>query len=261
MKAMSNYSRFHGKTVLITGSTGGIGQALVERFVGEGAKLVLIDSDLPRLNAQARALGSRASGFACDVTREDQCEAAFVAAMSQHTRIDVAVLNAGIEGKIADISELSVDDFDWVMAVNARGVFIWLSKLMKLMKAQSSGVITITSSTAGLVGSPGLGAYVSSKHAVVGLMKCAALEGAPYGIRVNAVSPGAIDTRMMRSIEESMGLPDAVREQFISSIPLKRYGSPTEIAFMVAFLSSDEAGFSTGATFLADGGVLAGRSR
>lgn len=259
--AMSNFSRFQEKTVLITGSTGGIGNALADRFAAEGAALVLIDNDRPRLEEQVSALAGKATGFGCDVTLEDQCEAAFASVMKQHKKIDVAVLNAGIEGKLGDIDALSVVDFDKVIAVNVRGVFMWLSRLMRVMKAQSGGVITITSSTAGLHGSAGMGAYVSSKHAVVGLMKCAALEGASYGVRVNGVNPGAIDTRMMRSIEESVGTPDQARAKFISAIPLNRYGTCTEIASLVAFLSSNEAAFLTGGSFLADGGALAGRAR
>lgn len=258
---MHNTARFQGKNVLITGSTGGIGQALARRFVDEGAQVLLVDLDPVLLDAQALVLGAAASGFVCDVTREDQCKLAFSAAIKGHSKIDIAVLNAGIEGPIADLDQLSVDDYDRVMAVNARGVFIWLSLLMKSMKAQSSGVITLTSSTGGLRGSAGLGSYVASKHAVMGLMKCAALEGAGHGVRVNAVNPGPVETRMIRAIEANLGDPVLVRAAYTASIPLKRYGQPDEVAAMVAFLSSDEAAYATGASFVVDGGVQAGRSR
>ena len=258
---MHNAARFQGKNVLITGSTGGIGQALASRFSSEGAHVLLVDRDKGPLDAQANALGAAATSFVCDVTQEDQCALAFSEAIKCRQRIDIAVLNAGVECPIADLDQLSVDDFDKVMAVNSRGVFIWLSMLMKTMKAQSSGVITLTSSTAGLKGSAGLSPYVASKHAVMGLMKCAALEGASYGVRVNAVNPGPIETRMIRAIEEGLGDPDLVRSTYKASIPLKRYGQPEEVAAMIAFLSSDEAAYSTGASFVVDGGGQAGRSR
>lgn len=258
---MYNSTRFRGKNVLITGSTGGIGQALASRFSEEGAHVLLVDRDKVLLESQAKALGAAASSFVCDVKQEDQCKLAFSEALTCCPKIDIAVLNAGVEGPIADMDEISVADFDKVMAVNARGVFIWLSLLMKTMKAQSSGVITMTSSIAGLKGTAGLSPYVASKHAVMGLMKCAALEGASYGVRVNAVNPGPIETRMIRAIEEGLGDPDLVRSKYKASIPLKRYGQPEEVAAMIAFLSSDEAGYSTGASFVVDGGGQAGRSR
>ena len=258
---MNNFSRFHGKNILITGSTGGIGQAVAKRFVLEGGHVLLVDQEFDRLNAQTISLGKNASSFVCDVTNEVQCKHVNADILHHHSRIDIAILNAGIEGPIADLDTLTTADFDQVMAVNARGVFIWLSMLMKTMKKQSHGVITLTSSVAGLKGTAGLSPYVASKHAMMGLMKCAALEGAAHGIRVNAVNPGPIDTRMIQSIEAGFGDPNLVRQKYLSSIPLKRYGLADEIASTVAFLSSDEAGYSTGSGFVIDGGGQAGRSR
>ena len=257
---MNSSARFEGKNVLITGSTGGIGQALASRFYGEGARLILVDMDPALLAAQTQLLGTLASSFVCDVSQEKQCFSAYSAVLRSHPKIDIAVLNAGVECPIADLDAQSVDDFDRVMAVNARGVFIWLSLLMKTMKAQSGGVITVTSSTGGLKGSAGMSPYVASKHAVMGLMKCAALEGASFGVRVNTVNPGPVKTRMIRAIEAGLGDPDQVRAKYQAGIPLKRYGRPEEIAAMVAFLSSDESGFSTGASFVVDGGAQAGNS-
>ena len=250
-------SGFHGKTVLITGSTGGIGQAVAQRFAREGARLALVDLHTERLQEQVNALGQNvAQAFAADVTIEGETDAALNSALSRWSRIDIAILNAGIEGKIAPLTEQSASDFDRVMAVNVRGVFLWLSRLMKVMQP-SGGAITIISSTAGLRGSPGLGPYCASKHAVIGLAKTAALEGAKFGIRVNTINPGPVDTRMMEAIEAGRS---GAREQSIGNIPLRRYGTPEEVAAMAAFLSSDDAAYSTGSSFLLDGGGMAGKA-
>jgi NAD(P)-dependent dehydrogenase (short-subunit alcohol dehydrogenase family) len=252
--------RFEGRTVLLTGSTGGIGQALAERFAAEGAKLVLIDLDAAALGRQAKDLGPAVLTLAADVSDEEQCAAALNRALKHWGCIDVAVLNAGIEGTIALLEDQRTSDFDRVIAVNVRGVFLWLAGLMRIMKQQPGGVITVMSSTAGLRGSMKLGPYVASKHAVIGLAKSAALEGARDGVRVNTVNPGPIDTRMMAAIEYGVGGDqDESRKRNIAGIPLNRYGTPAEVAAMVAFLSSDEAAFITGSSFLVDGGGLAGK--
>lgn len=133
---------------------------------------------------------------------------------------------------------------------------------MKEMKSRRAGVVTVVSSTGGLRGSIGMAPYVASKHAVLGLMKCAALEGADALLRINAVNPGPTETRMMRSIEQATGTgAQTSRTRTETGIPLKRLGTPQEVAAMIAFLSSDEAGFATGGTYLIDGGLLAGRAR
>lgn len=247
--------------MLITGSTGGIGQALVERFSAEGAHLMLIDRNAAALQEQAKRLGGNAEYCVCDVSDEVQTQAAFDSALARFKTIDIAVLNAGIEGRIGELEIQSADDFDKVIAVNLRGVFLWLSRLMKIMNAQNGGVITITSSTAGLRGAVGLAPYVASKHAVIGLMKCAALEGAKHNVRVNTINPGPIDTRMMLAIEEGTGPASEIRAKIEAATPLKRYGTPAEVASLIAFISSEEAAYSTGTTFVMDGGGMAGQSR
>lgn len=250
---------FDGKTVLVTGATGDIGRALVDRFASEGARLVLVDVDVDLLRKQAEAHGPDVLAIAADVADHDQTAAALGQARQHAGRIDIAVLNAGIEGRIALLEEQRVSDFDRVIAVNVRGVFLWLSGLMKVMKEQQGGVITITSSTAGLRGSIKLGPYVASKHAVIGLAKTAALEGARHNIRVNTVNPGPIDTRMMAAIESGSGDPVESRARGIAGIPLNRYGTAAEVAAAVAFLSSDEAAYATGTSLVLDGGGLAGK--
>lgn len=144
--------RFAGKTVLITGSTGGIGLETARRFHAEGAQLVLVDLDASLLQAQAQALGPGVSVFVADVAEEAAAHSVFSELARRQMRIDVGVLNAGTEGKIALIEAQALADFDRVMAVNVRGVFIWMAGLMRLMRAQGSGAITVTSSTAGLQG-------------------------------------------------------------------------------------------------------------
>ncbi len=178
--------------------------------------------------------------------------------MQRHGRIDAALLNAGIEGEVAGIADVSLAVFDRVMAVNVRGVWIGLAALMPAMKAGGGGSIVITSSVGGLKATPGIAAYGASKHAVIGLMKAAAVEGAPDRIRVNTVNPGPVDTRMIAAIERGRMPNDtnAARDAGVARIPLKRYGVPEEIAALMLFLASDESGFCTGGTYLADGGSM-----
>lgn len=250
--------RFAGKTVLVTGAAGGIGQATVARFIREGARAIAVDVNLAALTPLAARFGSAVSIFQADVANEAQAEAAMSAAAATAQRIDIAVLNAGIEGSVKPLHTTPLEEFDKVMAVNVRGVFIWLSRLMAHMREQGGGVITITSSIAGLRGAAGMAPYITSKHAVMGLMKVAALEGAAHNIRVNTINPGPIDTRMMQSIDESVGVLEEVRARKFARIPLGRYGTADEVAAMTAFLSSDDAGYCTGGSYLADGGSMAG---
>ena len=251
-------ARLDGKVALITGAANGIGAAAASRFVAEGARVLLVDRDEAALAQIAGAIGPAAASFAGDVSQPETA-AGYVAAALQHFgRIDVALLNAGIEGTVATIPDLPLATFDRVIATNVRGVWLGLAALMPAMK-QAGGSIVITSSTAGLRGSARMAAYVTSKHAVVGMMRCAALEGASDRIRVNCVNPGPTDTRMMQSIDEGM-TPGAVSDARMRRIPLRRYGEVAEIAGMMLFLASDEASYCTGQTYVVDGGVLSGSS-
>lgn len=251
--------RYAGRTVLVTGAGAGIGAAIAQRLAAEGAELILLDRDRAALNQVAGALGECASCHTADVSDQEQSDAAFHDMAVRHGRIHAAVLNAGIECLRIPLHEVALSNFDRVMAVNVRSVFIWLSRLMGHMRVHSGGAIAITSSTAGLRGTQGMGPYVASKHAVIGLMKTAAVEGASHGIRVNCVNPGPVDTRMMESIDSSTGEFEEVRARSLASIPMQRYGRVEEIAALTAFLCSDEASYCSGATYLADGGAMAGR--
>ena len=174
--------------------------------------------------------------------------------------IDVALLNAGIEGMIQPITDYTPEIFDKVINVNVRSVFLGLRAIMPLM-ASEGGSIVITSSTAGIRAVGGMSAYVASKHAVIGLMRTAAVEGANSNIRVNTVNPSPINTRMISSIENQAGLPtgDPENRPMARHTPLQRYGGPEEVARLMLFLSSEDSTFCTGGVYMVDGGVSAGR--
>ena len=252
-----------GKVALLTGATGGIGEACARRLTAEGARLVLVDLDADRLHALARELGGATICVTADVADAAQTKAYVEGALRGFGRIDIALLNAGIAGSVGSIATTPVEAFDRVMQVNVRGVWLALAHLMPAMRERGGGSIVITASIAGLRGSAGQGAYVASKHAVVGLTKVAALEGAPDGIRVNAVCPGAIETRMMRAIETGFDAahPDAVRASIVAGIAQRRYGTADEVAALMCFVAGDAAGCCTGSVFPVDGGAMAGPVR
>ncbi len=179
------------------------------------------------------------------MSQEAEVDGYVAAAVDAHGRIDLFFNNAGIEGRMAPMTELSVADFDRVWAVNARGVFMGLRAVLKVMKPQKSGVIVNTASMAAIKGAATFSPYIASKHAVLGLTKSAALEGAPYGIRVNCVAPGHIDTRMARDLTAQINPddPEGVFQNVSASVPYgKRYGTAAEVANLVMWLLSDRGG-------------------
>jgi 3alpha(or 20beta)-hydroxysteroid dehydrogenase len=252
--------KLDGKVAIITGGSGGIGAATAKRFIEEGAKVLLVDLKEGPLEEVAAELGASAAICAADVSRPEDAERYVKEAAQRFGGVDVVFANAGIEGKVASLVDATPEDFERVLAVNVRGAWLSIKYGVPEMIRRGKGSIVITSSIAGLIGSPGLGPYVTSKHAVIGLSRSAALELAPHNIRVNTVHPGPIENRMMRSIEEqaSPGDPAAVKSGFLNQVPLKRYGTNEEIAAMVTFLASDESSYSTGGIFVADGGFVVG---
>ena len=260
-------TRLEGKIALITGATGGIGQAAARLFADEGARVVLVDLDESALQNAVRSIGEdRASYAVADVTQPEQAQSYVNAAVDRWGGIDVFLANAGIEGSISPIPDYPIDIFDRVMAVNVRGVWLGIKYVVPVMRERGGGSIVITSSTAGIGAGPDMSAYTTSKHAVIGLMRTAAMEGAPLGIRVNTVNPAPIETRMMRSIEEmrvaalddSAVTVEQTKRAAAARIPLQRYGNPEEVARMMLFLSSDESSFCTGGVYMVDGGRSAG---
>lgn len=250
---------FTGKVAVVTGGANGIGRAVSLAFARHGAKVVLVDRDAEAGGAVAADIGSRAIFRAADVTRSADVQDYVKAALDTFGSIDCFHNNAGIGGRVAPTAEYDEAVFDAVMGVNAKGVFLGLRHVLPIMIRQGHGAIVNTASVAGLVGSIGMSAYVASKHAVIGLTKVAAGEVGSLGIRVNAVCPGPIDTRMVREIAKqvSPNNPDSVTERYAASIPLGRYGTPDEVANVVLFLCSDLASNITGAQYVVDGGRLA----
>ena len=260
-------ARLTGKVAVITGGAGGIGRAAAKLFVEEGATVVLVDLDEAALQDAAGAAGSESADYVvADTTQPDDVRHFVGTAVERHGGIDVFVANAGIEGGVHPIPDYPVDVFDQVMAVNVRGVWLGLKYVIPVMARRGGGSIVITASTAGIRGTVGTSAFTTSKHAVIGLMRTAALECAPLGIRVNTVNPGPIETRMTESIAQmrtsQAADPSMTPEQFkqatASRVPLNRYGTPDEVARVMLFLASDESSFCTGGVYMVDGGTSAG---
>lgn len=193
------------------------------------------------------------------MTKEDEVKNYVEQSQAQFGKIDVFFNNAGIEGKFAMIMEQDAANLDNVLAVNVKGVFYGLKHVLKVMTTQRSGAIVNTASVAGLRGGIGLSPYIASKHAVLGLTKTTALEYAETGVRVNAVCPAPVNTRMMRSIEEGMapGRAEEAQKEYAAAIPLKRYAESDEIGQLVLFLASDKASYITGSYYTIDGGMTA----
>jgi NAD(P)-dependent dehydrogenase (short-subunit alcohol dehydrogenase family) len=251
--------RLDGKTAIISGAAGGIGEAAARRFVAEGARVVLVDRDAARLAAVAESIGPMASHVAADVASEDGTRRYVEAAVERHGGFDILLANAGILGLVKPIADYPVDVFDAVISVNVRGVWLALKHAMPHLARRGGGSIVVTASTAGVRGSAGLSAYVASKHAVVGMMRTAALEGAAQNIRVNSVNPSPVETAMIRELEDGLDPQsrEAARRQLQSRSPLGRYASPEEVAALMLFLASDESRFVTGGVHMIDGGRTA----
>jgi NAD(P)-dependent dehydrogenase (short-subunit alcohol dehydrogenase family) len=250
---------FNGKVAVVTGGANGIGRAVSLGFARHGAKVVVVDRDAEAGEAVAAEIGGSAIFRQADVTRAADVEAFVQAALDNFGAIDCFHNNAGIEGKIAPTAEYEEAVFDAVMGVNVKGVFLGLRHVLPVMIRQGRGAVVNTASIAGLVGTVGMPAYVASKHAVIGLTKVAAGEVGPLGVRVNAICPGPIATRMVQDIAKqvSPNNPEGVEERYAASLPLRRYGTSEEVVNLVLFLCSDLAGNITGAQYVVDGGRTA----
>jgi NAD(P)-dependent dehydrogenase (short-subunit alcohol dehydrogenase family) len=251
-------NRLQDKVVIITGGAGGIGKAAGELFVAEGACVLLVDLDEDALAAATDDIGSnRVSYFTGDVTRPEDNAAMVACAEERYGGVDVLLANAGIEGDVMPLLEYDVARFEQVMSVNVKGPFLGLQAAVPAMVKRGGGSIVITSSVAGVQGAAGIAPYATSKHAVIGLMRSAAKEFAPLGIRVNTVNPSPVETRMMRSIESGFGADgaEAAKARIAAQIPMQRYAEPEDIAKVMLYLASDDSGWVTGSVNMADGGL------
>ena len=248
-----------GKVAVITGAAGDLGKAVAEAFLREGAKVALVDRDQRALLKCEEALAhiGEVFGIVADVTSELEVSSYVDQVIKKWGKIDVFVNNAGILGKVAPLVEQTVEDFDAILNVNVKGVFLGLKKVMPVMIQQKSGSIINTSSVSGLMGSSGNSLYAATKHAVVGLTKTAALEAGYHSVRVNSIHPAPLDSTMMRKNEESINSdnPSEVRKVISSRIPLGRYGAMSEVAKLILFLASDDSLFITGSQYRIDGGM------
>jgi NAD(P)-dependent dehydrogenase (short-subunit alcohol dehydrogenase family) len=250
-------ARFDGRSVLVTGAAGGIGLATAQAFASEGARVVLADKDLDRAEAGAAGIrddGGAAAAFRVDVSDYDSCAALVEFAVAAHGGLHIAFNNAGVPTPIRELFEdTPVDEWRRVIETNLSGPFYCMRAEVPALKASGGTAIVNTASIRSLGASAGMPAYVSSKHGVAGLTKAAALDLVRFGIRVNAVCPGFIETPMLGP---RVADPQ-VRRLIESKAPIGRLGSSAEVAEAVLFLASDAASYIVGALFSVDGGVAA----
>jgi NAD(P)-dependent dehydrogenase (short-subunit alcohol dehydrogenase family) len=244
------------KVVLITGALTGIGRATALAFAREGASVVVSgrrDDAGEALTSELRALGADAQYLRADVRREEDVRALVDKTIARFGRLDVAVNNAGTEGRPGPVVEQTAESYAATFETNVLGTLLSMKYELRVMQPQGSGSIINLSSTMGSRGAPGASLYTASKHAVEGLTKSAALEGAAFGVRVNAVAPGPVDTELLNrftgSADRKAGL--------IAGVPLKRAGRPEEIAQAVVFLASENASFISGQVIGVNGGKTA----
>ena len=245
------------QVVLITGALTGIGRATAIAFAREGKQIVVSgrqEDNGQTLAAELRALGAQAEFVRADVRFEDDVRRLVEKTVERFGRIDVAVNNAGTEGELAPLVEQSAANYEAIFSVNVLGTLFSLKHEMRVMLAQGAGSIINLSSIAGQVGIANAAVYSASKHAIEGLTKSAALEGAAAGVRVNAVAPGPVETNML---DRFVGGSEDAKAGFLASVPAKRAATPDEIAETILFLASDKARYLTGQRIAVDGAYTA----
>lgn len=255
--------RLADRVFVVTGAARGIGRAVASRLASEGARVGALDlADSPGLErtvADIEGRGGTAVALPADVTRRTEVDDAVGRVVDRWGKLDGIVNNAGINGVAAAIDEYPEDVFDRVIEVNLKGVWLGMRAAFPHLRRNGGGAIVNIASTAGYVGFAGLPAYTASKHAVIGLTKSAAVEGAADGIRVTAVCPAGVDTPLLRKSQHDLAPddPERARQLQLASKPLGRFASADEVAGLCAYLLSDEASYVTGAPILMDGGQIA----
>jgi len=251
--------RVDGKVALISGGARGLGAEMARALCSAGARVMISDvleSVGRETVADIRAAGGLVDFVRLDTTQESQWEAAVAATIDRFGGLDVVVNNAGIE-RLQFITETTVEDFRNMMDVNVTGVFLGMKYGLPLLRRPGGAVVNFAS-TGGIKGANGMSAYVASKHAVIGLTRCAAIESGPDGLRINAICPGPTAGRMIDSIMGSEpDKPSEMAQARMAMVPSRRFGEPAEMASVTAFLLSDAAGFVNGACYSVDGGISA----
>ncbi|PPF67335.1 oxidoreductase [Rathayibacter sp. AY1E6] len=251
-------TRFTDRVVLITGGGSGLGRAAAVRLAQEGAKLALVDISEQGLAATVDVLpeGTESITVLADVSKEADVDAYVARTLEAFGRIDGFFNNAGIEGRQNLTEDFTADEFDKVVAINLRGVFLGLEKVLKVMREQGSGMVVNTASVGGITAIGNQSGYAAAKHGVVGLTRNSAIEYGEFGIRINAIAPGAIWTPMVENSMKQLDPqnPRKAAEEFIQVNPTKRYGEADEIASVVAFLLSDDASYVNATVLPIDGG-------
>ena len=253
--------RLEDKVVIVTGATGGIGEATVKLFIEEGANVLMVDLKEEDLISFSDKIDSnKLSYFEGDVSCLSDNQKAVDLAVERYGGLDIFIANAGISGDVKPITDYDENIFDQVMSINAIGPFLGLQAAIPSMHQRGGGSFIAISSVAGVMGASLLAPYVMSKHAVVGLIKSAAKECAEMNIRVNSVNPSPVETKMMRVLEDGVSMindEENPRGLFEESIPLGRYAEPEEVAKLLLFLSGDDSQFITGSVHMIDGGTTA----
>lgn len=249
-----------GKVCLITGAAAGIGRAMALKASEEGASLVIADIDeaVEETAQMVRDAGGDCHAVKSDVSKPKEVDALIKKVLDIHGHLDCAINNAGIEGIVAPLVDQSIENFDNIMGINARGTFLCMRDEIRAMLANGGGAIVNVASVAGLIGFAGLSPYVGSKHAINGLTKNAALEYGASGIRINSICPGGVDTRMLDSLADQATEGQQTSSELMAPLhPIGRIGKPEEIADLAIWLCSSQASFVTGAIIPVDGGFVA----
>ncbi len=249
---------FTGKVALVTGAASGMGLAAAQAFADAGAIVVLADFRESQVNTEAQKLanaGHRALAVRCDVSDDSQVAAVVDRTVAEFGRLDAAFNNAGVMARIAPTADSTRDDWDRVIGINLRGVWSCMKYQLRHMERQGSGAIVNNASVGAFTGNPGIGAYIASKHGVVGLTRTAALEYIKHGIRVNAVNPGLIDTQIARDVVSG---DEQAYAEIAKNVPIGRAGKPEEIAAAVLWLCSPAASYVVGQALTVDGGMTVG---